>query len=142
MNWVRWQCSQNISWVSIGKGLLGPRGGRCGGNGRRGGSMDGKGGGCFAKRSIDLNDGRGGGGFVVLGGRSSSESKNTCREVGGVEKMSSTRSKLMVRGKKCLEGCVGAGGGEVCEGGEVSQLRLVSSIKLVRKIFQWKNIRI
>ncbi|GKE88112.1 hypothetical protein Tco_1565587 [Tanacetum coccineum] len=53
------------------------------------------------------------GGFVVLGGWSSRESKNACGEVGGVEKMSSTGSKFMVRGKKCLEGCVGAGGGEV-----------------------------
>ncbi|GJZ75659.1 hypothetical protein Tco_0640124 [Tanacetum coccineum] len=70
MTWVHWQCSQNISWVSIEKGLLGPIGGRCGGNDGRGGSMAGRGGGCFAKRSIDLNDERGGGGFVVLGGRS------------------------------------------------------------------------
>ncbi|GKC02872.1 hypothetical protein Tco_0994482, partial [Tanacetum coccineum] len=33
--------------------------------------------------------------------------------------MSSTGSKLMVRGEECLEGCVGAGGGEVNGGGDV-----------------------
>ncbi|GKD04598.1 hypothetical protein Tco_1179572 [Tanacetum coccineum] len=76
---------------SIGKGLLGPRGGRCGGNGGRGGSMAGRSG----------------------GGRSSMESKHACAEVGGVEKMSSTGSKFMVRGEECLEGCVGASRGEV-----------------------------
>ncbi|GJR48888.1 hypothetical protein Tco_1316991 [Tanacetum coccineum] len=70
------------------------------------------------KHLIDSNDGRGGGGFVVLGGRSSRESKNTCREVGGVEKISSTGSKFMVRGEECLEGYVGAGGGEVNRGGD------------------------
>ncbi|GJX32336.1 hypothetical protein Tco_0242191 [Tanacetum coccineum] len=58
------------------------------------------------------------GGFVVLGGRSSRESKNTCEEVGGVEKMSSTGSKFMVRGEECLEGRVGADGGEVKGGGD------------------------
>ncbi|GJY26061.1 hypothetical protein Tco_0400787 [Tanacetum coccineum] len=62
----------------------------------RGGSMDGRGG----------------------GGRSSRESNNACREVGGVEKMSSTESKCMVRGEECLEGYVGAGGREVNGGGE------------------------
>ncbi|GJU29118.1 hypothetical protein Tco_1172707 [Tanacetum coccineum] len=58
---------------------------------------------------IDSNDGRGGGGLEVLGGRSSRESKSSCGEVGGVKKMSSMGSKLMVRGEECLEGCVGAG---------------------------------
>ncbi|GJT13102.1 hypothetical protein Tco_0860144 [Tanacetum coccineum] len=72
----------------------------------------------MAKRSIDSNDGRGGGGLVVLEGRSSRESKSACGEVGGVKKMSSTGSKLMVRGEECLEGCVGAGGGEVNRGGD------------------------
>ncbi|GKG42587.1 hypothetical protein Tco_0476885, partial [Tanacetum coccineum] len=42
------------------------------------------------------NDGQGGGGFVVLGGRSSRESKSACGEVTG--------SKLMDRGEECLEG--------------------------------------
>ncbi|GKB02093.1 hypothetical protein Tco_0830137, partial [Tanacetum coccineum] len=98
--------------VSIGKGLLGPRGesdGKfkggggnvegggsndvsCGGNGRRGGSMAGRG---FFR-----------------------ESKNACREVGGVEKISSTGSKLMVSSEECLEGCVGADRGEVSGGGD------------------------
>ncbi|GKB72043.1 hypothetical protein Tco_0933455 [Tanacetum coccineum] len=73
---------------------------------------------CIAKRSIDSKEGRDGGGFVVLGGRSSRESNNACREVGGVEKMSSTESKCMVRGEECLEGYVGAGGREVNGGGE------------------------
>ncbi|GKE20871.1 hypothetical protein Tco_1432383, partial [Tanacetum coccineum] len=60
-----------------------------------------------------VNNDLGGGGFVVLGGTSSRESKSACGEVGGVEKMSSTRSKIMVKGEECLEGCVGAGGGEI-----------------------------
>ncbi|GKC20033.1 hypothetical protein Tco_1022183 [Tanacetum coccineum] len=60
----------------------------------------------------------GGGGLVVLGGRFYRESKSACGEVGGVENMSSTRSKLMVRGDECLEGCVGADGGEVSRGGD------------------------
>nr|GFB66373.1 hypothetical protein [Tanacetum cinerariifolium] len=50
---------------------------------------------------------------MILGGRSSRESKNAWGKVGGVKKMSLTGSKFMVRGEKCLEGCVGAGGGEV-----------------------------
>ncbi|GKB07639.1 hypothetical protein Tco_0835923 [Tanacetum coccineum] len=62
--------------------------------------------------------GKGGGGFVVLGGKSLRESKNTCGEVGWVEKMSSMGSKFMVRGEECLEGCVGAGGGEINGGGD------------------------
>ncbi|GJY32357.1 hypothetical protein Tco_0415852 [Tanacetum coccineum] len=48
--------------------------------------------------------------------QSSRESKNTCGEVGGVEKMSSAGSKFIVRGEEYLEGCVGAGGGEINEG--------------------------
>ncbi|GJU47926.1 hypothetical protein Tco_1217481 [Tanacetum coccineum] len=32
--------------------------------------------------------------------------------------MSSTGSKFMVRGEECLEGCAGAGGGEVNGGGD------------------------
>nr|GFB41584.1 hypothetical protein [Tanacetum cinerariifolium] len=56
--------------------------------------------------SIDSNDGRGGGGFVVQGGRSFMESKNACEKVGGVDKMRLTRSKLMVRGEECVKGCV------------------------------------
>nr|GEU35220.1 hypothetical protein [Tanacetum cinerariifolium] len=78
--------------TALGKGLLGPRGGRCGGNDGRGGSIARRGEGRFSKRSIDSNDGRGRGGLPVLGSRSSRESKSACREVGRVEKMSSTRS--------------------------------------------------
>nr|GEV50074.1 hypothetical protein [Tanacetum cinerariifolium] len=74
----------------MGKGLLCPNGKsggltkdrlgeRCGGNGRRGGSMSevgegkvslmgGMGGGLLAIRSMVSNDGRGGGGLVVEGG--------------------------------------------------------------------------
>ncbi|GJZ84075.1 hypothetical protein Tco_0649414 [Tanacetum coccineum] len=49
--------------------------GICGGNGGRGGSIVGRGGGSLAKCLIESKDGLGGGGFVVLGGRSSIESK-------------------------------------------------------------------
>ncbi|GJW47919.1 hypothetical protein Tco_0079565 [Tanacetum coccineum] len=63
-------------------------------------------------------EGLGGGGFVVLGGKSLRKSKNACGEVGGVKKMSSMGSKFIVRGKECLEGCVGASGGEVNGGGD------------------------
>ncbi|GJY70108.1 hypothetical protein Tco_0473090 [Tanacetum coccineum] len=108
---------------NIGKGLLSPRGGSCGGkggsfggNGRREGFMARRGGGLFSKRSMDSKEGLGNGGFVVLRGKSLRESKNACGEVGGVEKMSSTGSKFMVRGEECLEGCVGTGGGAVNEG--------------------------
>ncbi|GJU18483.1 hypothetical protein Tco_1146449 [Tanacetum coccineum] len=94
----------------MGKGLLGPKGGSCGGIGGRGGSITGKGGGWLAKRSIVLNDGRGGGRLVVLDGKSLRESKNGCGEVGGVEKISSTGSKFMANGEDCLDGCDGAGG--------------------------------
>ncbi|GJZ20583.1 hypothetical protein Tco_0557173 [Tanacetum coccineum] len=93
-------CCKKVK-VIIGKGLLGPIGGSCGGkdgsyggNGGRGGSMAGR------------------------GGRSSRESKNAYGEVRGVEKMSSTGSKFMVRGEECLESCVGAGRVEVNRGGD------------------------
>ncbi|GJX88332.1 hypothetical protein Tco_0340346 [Tanacetum coccineum] len=66
---------------------------------------------------ITKHFGRGGGGLVVLGGKSSRESKNGCGEVGGVEKISSTGSKFMANGEDCLDGCDGAGGGEVKGGG-------------------------
>ncbi|GJU85646.1 hypothetical protein Tco_1293192 [Tanacetum coccineum] len=72
-----------------GNGLLGPNGGSYGGKGGRGGSMAGRGGGWLAKRSIVSNEGRGGGGLVVWG----------------------------ANGKDCLDGCDGAGGGEVTGGG-------------------------
>ncbi|GKC24435.1 hypothetical protein Tco_1026585 [Tanacetum coccineum] len=71
----------------------------------------------YSKRLIDSNEGRGGGGLVVLGGKSSRDSKNRCKEVGGVEKISSTGSKFMANREDCLDGCDGAGGGEVKGGG-------------------------
>ncbi|GKA51301.1 hypothetical protein Tco_0744497 [Tanacetum coccineum] len=52
-------------------------------------------------------------GYVIPWLEDVEESKNACGEVGGVEKMSSTGSKFMVKGDECLEGCVGAGGGDV-----------------------------
>ncbi|GJT18035.1 hypothetical protein Tco_0876741 [Tanacetum coccineum] len=88
----------------LGKEFFGPKGGSCGGNSGRGGSMARRGGGLLAKRSIDLNKGRGVGGLVVLGGRSSRESKNRRGYVGGVEKMSLTGSKFKDRGEECLDG--------------------------------------
>ncbi|GJX00308.1 hypothetical protein Tco_0184221 [Tanacetum coccineum] len=103
----------------MGKGLLGP-------NGRSGGTIEGKlvkhsveigiggskfgvgegkvvsmggiGGGAFAIRSIVSKDGRGGGGLVVDGGRSSRVSRKAWGEVGGVENNSSMGSRLMARG--------------------------------------------
>ncbi|GKB63139.1 hypothetical protein Tco_0919325 [Tanacetum coccineum] len=79
---------------SIGKGLLGPNGesgerlegrfdkvrgggndGSYGGNGGRGSSMVGRGRCSLAKCSLYSKDGLSGRGFVVLGGRSSRESK-------------------------------------------------------------------
>ncbi|GJR02355.1 hypothetical protein Tco_1540810 [Tanacetum coccineum] len=123
----------------MGKGLLGPNGGsggtiegkfgeHCGGNDGIGGSkfgvgegkvvsMGGIGGGAFAIRSIVSKDGRGGGGLVVDGGRSSRVSRKAWGEVGGVENNSSMGSRLMARGDVSLDGWVGAGGGEVKGGG-------------------------
>ncbi|GJX31948.1 hypothetical protein Tco_0241803 [Tanacetum coccineum] len=92
---VLWQCSQNISCVSKGKGLFGPNGrrgkkeevgfdnfgggreeiGNCGGNCKRGSSIFERGGGALAIRSMESKDGLGGGGLVIIGGRSSSVSK-------------------------------------------------------------------
>ncbi|GKB99558.1 ankyrin repeat-containing protein [Tanacetum coccineum] len=59
-----------------GNGLFNPNGGRCAGKGGRGGSMAGNGGGWLAKRSIVSNEGCGGGGLAVFGGKSSSKSNN------------------------------------------------------------------
>ncbi|GJT46631.1 hypothetical protein Tco_0955346 [Tanacetum coccineum] len=78
-----------------GKGLFGPNGGRggkvevgfdnfggggqeignCGGNSGRGSSIFERGGGSLAICSMESKDGLGGGGLVVVGGRSSSVSK-------------------------------------------------------------------
>ncbi|GJX87724.1 hypothetical protein Tco_0339738 [Tanacetum coccineum] len=65
--------------------------------GRRGGSIAKMGGGSLAKRSMESNDGLG----------------------GGVENKSSVGSKLMASGEECLDGWVGAGGGDVKGGGVV-----------------------
>ncbi|GKA01479.1 hypothetical protein Tco_0674144, partial [Tanacetum coccineum] len=67
--------------VSMGKGLLGPKGGSCGGKGGRDGSSGGRGSGWLAKRSIVSNNGRDDVGLVVLRGKSSRESKNGCGKV-------------------------------------------------------------
>ncbi|GKC76373.1 hypothetical protein Tco_1127147 [Tanacetum coccineum] len=94
------------------KGLLGPNGGSggliegrfgesCGGNGGRGGSvsgmgkgkvdsMGGMGGGSIAIRSMVSNDGRGGGGLVIEGGRVSKRllltvAREMINESGGIE---------------------------------------------------------
>ncbi|GJZ00065.1 hypothetical protein Tco_0517494 [Tanacetum coccineum] len=119
----------------MGKGLLGPNGEsggtiegkfgeHCGGNDGIGGSkfgvvqgkvvsMGGIGGGAFAIHSIVSKDGRGGGGLVVDGGRSSRVLRKAWGEIGGVENNSSTGSRLMAIGDVSLDGWVGAGGGEV-----------------------------
>ncbi|GJS34066.1 hypothetical protein Tco_0532448 [Tanacetum coccineum] len=114
------------------KGLLGPNGGsggrfegrfgeHCGGNGGIGGSMSGvgegkdesmggMGGGSLARRSMVSNDGRGGGGLVVTGRRSSRESIKGLRRVGagggevdggGVDLELSKRLLLLLLGDSC-----------------------------------------
>ncbi|GKE53563.1 hypothetical protein Tco_1488719 [Tanacetum coccineum] len=74
-------------------------------------------GGSMAKHSMKSKEGLGGGGFIVLGGRSSSMSKKVLGEEGGVENKSSMGSKFMANGEECLDGWVEAGGGEVKGGG-------------------------
>ncbi|GJV29265.1 hypothetical protein Tco_1385713 [Tanacetum coccineum] len=69
--------------VSMGNGLLGPNDGSCGGKGGRGGSIAGSGGGWLAKSSIVSNEGYGDGGFVVRGGKYSSELNNGGEVNGG-----------------------------------------------------------
>ncbi|GJS32190.1 hypothetical protein Tco_0530572 [Tanacetum coccineum] len=121
------------------KGLLGPNGGsdetiedkfgkHCGGNDGIGRSKFGVGeekvvsmgeigGGAFAIRSIVSKDGRGGGGLLVDGGRSSRASRKAWGEVGEVENNSSMGSRLMAKGDVSLDGWVGTGGGGVKGGG-------------------------
>nr|GEZ94784.1 hypothetical protein [Tanacetum cinerariifolium] len=89
----------------------------CDGNGGRGSSIFGRGGGSLAICSMESKDRLGGGGLVVVGGRSSSVSKIAWREVGGVKNKSSMGSMLIAKGKECLDGWVRAGGGEVKCGG-------------------------
>ncbi|GKD84337.1 hypothetical protein Tco_1355491, partial [Tanacetum coccineum] len=91
--------------------------GNCGGNGGRGSSIFGRGEGSLAICSMESKDGLGGGGLVVVGGRSSSFSKRAWGDVGGVENKCSMGSMLMAKGEECLDGWVGAGGGEVKGGG-------------------------
>ncbi|GKB40519.1 hypothetical protein Tco_0885461 [Tanacetum coccineum] len=92
-------------------------------------------GGSLAICSIELKEGLGGGGLVIVGGRSSSVSKRAWGEVRGVENKSSMGSMLIAKGEECLDGWVGsdliigfattgvlweqvrAGGGEVKGGG-------------------------
>ncbi|GJU94384.1 hypothetical protein Tco_1319140 [Tanacetum coccineum] len=85
------QCWRERDFVLLFKGGFGGNVRSCGGNGGRGGSIAKRGGGSLAKRSMESKDSLGVGGFVVLRGRSSSED--------------------------CLDGWVGAGGGEVKGGG-------------------------
>ncbi|GJZ61116.1 hypothetical protein Tco_0617253 [Tanacetum coccineum] len=130
---ILWQCSRNISCVSKGKGLFGPNGGsggkvevrfddfggggeeigNCGGNGGRGSSIFGRGRSSLSICLMESKDGLGGGGLVVVGGRSSRVSKRAWGEVGGVENKSSMGSMLIAKGEECLDGWVGAGRGEV-----------------------------
>nr|GEY92534.1 hypothetical protein [Tanacetum cinerariifolium] len=117
------------------KGLFGPNGergrkvevrldnfrgeeiGNYGGNGGRGCSIFRRGGGSLAICLMELKDVIGGGGLVVVGGRSSSVSKIAWGEVGGVKNKSSMGPMLIAKGEECLDGWVGAGGGEVKGGG-------------------------
>ncbi|GKE60145.1 hypothetical protein Tco_1510512 [Tanacetum coccineum] len=98
---VLWQCSQNISCISKGKGLFGPNGGRGG------------------KEEVRFDNFRGGGEEIRKcggnGGRGSSIFERG--EVGGVENKSLMGSMLMANGEECLDGWVRAGGGEVKGGG-------------------------
>ncbi|GKE59820.1 hypothetical protein Tco_1510187 [Tanacetum coccineum] len=66
---------------------------------------------------MESKDGLGGGGLVFVGERSSRVSKRAYGGVGGVENKSSMGSMLMAKGEECLDGWVGAGGGEVKGGG-------------------------
>ncbi|GJU20566.1 hypothetical protein Tco_1153908 [Tanacetum coccineum] len=81
--------------------------------------MAGRGDGWLAKRSIVSNEGCGGGGLTVRGGKSSNKPKNGCGDVGGVEKISLTGSKLITNVEVCLDGCDGGSGREVNGGGVV-----------------------
>nr|GEX92625.1 hypothetical protein [Tanacetum cinerariifolium] len=60
----------------------------------------------------DGNVGGGGGNDISCGGNVGRGGSMAESGRGGVKKMSSTGSKLMVRGDECLEGYIGAGRGE------------------------------
>ncbi|GJV31783.1 hypothetical protein Tco_1392183 [Tanacetum coccineum] len=128
--WLGVLCGMSLS---KGKGLFGPNGrrggkvevkfddfrgggeeiGNCGGNGGRERSIFGRGGGSLAICSMESKDGLGGGGLVIVGRRSSRVSKRDWEEVRGVENKSSMGSMLIAKGEECLDGRVGASGGEV-----------------------------
>nr|GEW21443.1 hypothetical protein [Tanacetum cinerariifolium] len=88
-----------------------------GGKDRRGSSIFERGGGSLAICLMESKDGLGGGGLVVVGGRSSSTSKRAWGDARGVKNKSLIGSMLMAKGEECLDGWVGAGGGEVKGGG-------------------------
>nr|GEV15702.1 hypothetical protein [Tanacetum cinerariifolium] len=88
-----------------------------GGKDRRGSSIFKRGRGSLAICLMESKDGLGGGGLVIVGGRSSSVSKRAWGEVRGVKNKSLIGSMLMAKGKECLDGWVGAGGGKVKGGG-------------------------
>ncbi|GJY46802.1 hypothetical protein Tco_0435865 [Tanacetum coccineum] len=91
--------------------------GNCSGNGGRGSYIFRRGVGSLAICSMESKDDLGGGGLVIVGGRSSSVSKRAWGEVGVVENKSSMGSMLMAKGEECLDGWVGAGEGAVKGGG-------------------------
>ena len=67
-------------------------------------SKGGMGGGSLAIRSMVLNDGRGGEGLVMKGGRSSQRISRNDGDDGGVEKASSIGSRFRETGGVNLEG--------------------------------------
>ncbi|GJW57637.1 hypothetical protein Tco_0104368 [Tanacetum coccineum] len=95
------------------------------GNGGRGGSIAGRGGGSLAKRSMESNDVLGGGGFVVVGGRSSRVGAGGGEVMGGGDDFGVSRSFLgempgEIMGEKVGEECggeeFGVDGGAVFSG--------------------------
>ncbi|GJY89681.1 hypothetical protein Tco_0504877 [Tanacetum coccineum] len=131
--------------------IEGKFGEHCGGNDGIGGSkfgfgegkvvsMGGIGGGAFAIHLIVSKDGRGSGGLVVDGGRSSRVSRKAWGEVGGVENNSSMGSRLMARGDVGLDGWVGAGGGKVKGGGvDLGVVGLSTFEKLIRSFSEERS---
>ncbi|GJW95948.1 hypothetical protein Tco_0175620, partial [Tanacetum coccineum] len=100
ITWVRWQCSQNISWVSKGKGLLGLNGGS-------GGKFEGE---FWGKvRSSGGNGGREGSMFVI-GGRGGSIARiggGSCKLNDSImsrrmEKQEFGGSKFYASGEECF----------------------------------------
>ncbi|GJR76957.1 hypothetical protein Tco_0089322 [Tanacetum coccineum] len=83
---------------------------------------------------MESNDGLGGGGFVIVGERSSSVSKSVRGEVGGVENKSLVGSNFMASGEECLDGWVGVDGGEVKGGGVVFEMSSILLGEILRDI--------